>query len=137
MALPHPQSRKDHYRNEEKPSLRGVTRNFVKRTVDVAEDRNGKDKVNPANNRTFGGVLHDEYDLLDSRFQLVPSFHGFSPGAPRIVIFESGIPRLSRSWDFRPAGLSGSVRGLAVRPARFEKKSPPHVDFAALHSTYT
>ena len=118
MALPHPQSRKDHYRNEEKPSWRGVTGNFVKRTVDVAEDRNGKDEVNPANNRTFGGVLHNEYDLLDSRFQLGPSFHGFSPGAPRIVIFEKwdstafSLVGFSACWPLRFGAGAGCSAGV-------------------------
>jgi len=59
MAFPHPQSRKDHYRNKDKPSSGGVVWNFVKRTINIAEYRNTKDEVNPANNRTFGGIFHD------------------------------------------------------------------------------
>src|ERR1700746_598322 len=54
VAFPHPQSRKDHDRNENKPSRRGVVWNFIERTIDIAEYRNAEDGVNPAKNRTFG-----------------------------------------------------------------------------------
>jgi hypothetical protein len=59
MALPHPQSRKDHYWKEHKPSCGGVVWEFFKRTINITEYRNGKDHVNPAENRTFGGIFHD------------------------------------------------------------------------------
>src|SRR5579864_9030142 len=59
MAFPHPQSRKHKCRDEDKPSSRGIVWNLVKRTVDVTDYRNGKDEVNPANNRTFGGIFHE------------------------------------------------------------------------------
>src|SRR5882672_9919910 len=62
MAFPHPQSRKDHYRKEDKPSCGGIVRKFFKRTIDIAEYRNGKDDVNPAKNRTLGGIFHDWCD---------------------------------------------------------------------------
>src|SRR6266404_1050644 len=58
MAFPHPQSRKDHYRKEDKPSCGGIVRKFFKRTIDITEYRNGKDDVNPAKNRTFGGIFY-------------------------------------------------------------------------------
>src|SRR5580693_3547028 len=58
MPFPHPQSRKDKYRNEDKPSSGGVVWNLVKRTVNVTDYRNAQDDVNPANNRTFGGITH-------------------------------------------------------------------------------
>ena len=58
MALPHPQSRKDHYRKEDIPSCGGVVGKSFKRTIDIAEYRNAKDDVNPAKNRTFGGIFH-------------------------------------------------------------------------------
>jgi len=60
MAFPHPQSRKNKCRNEDKPSGRGVIWNLVKRAINVTEYRNAKDEVNPAKNRTcrgFGGGL--------------------------------------------------------------------------------
>ena len=52
MPFPHPQSRKDHDRNEHKPSLEGIARKFVEGTVDITEDRDAEDNVNPAKNRT-------------------------------------------------------------------------------------
>ena len=55
MAFPHPQSREDHDRNEDEPGLEGVVGKFVKRTVNIADYRNGKDDVNPAKNRTRDG----------------------------------------------------------------------------------
>src|SRR5713226_4736090 len=58
MAFPHPQSRKDHYRKEDKPSSGGVIWNFFKRTINITEYRNAKDDVNPAKNRTLGGIIH-------------------------------------------------------------------------------
>src|SRR5215472_8999461 len=58
MAFPHPKSRKDKDRNEDKPSSGGVVWNLVERTVNVTDYRNGQDDVNPANNRTFGGIKH-------------------------------------------------------------------------------
>src|SRR2546421_1622334 len=59
VAFPHPQSRKDHYRKEDKPSCGGVVWKFFKRTINIAEYRNAKDDVNPAKNRTFGALVHD------------------------------------------------------------------------------
>lgn len=56
MAFPHPKPRKNHYRNEEKPSRVGVLGNFVKRTVNITDDRNAKENVNPAKNRTLRGT---------------------------------------------------------------------------------
>jgi hypothetical protein len=58
MALPHPQSRKDKNRNEDKPSGGGVIWNFFKRTVNIPEYRNAKDKVNRTNNRTCRDLNH-------------------------------------------------------------------------------
>ena len=54
MAFPHPQSRKDHYRKEDKPNCGGVARKFFKRTIDITEYRNAKDEVNRAKNQTLG-----------------------------------------------------------------------------------
>src|SRR5579872_3341334 len=63
VAFPHPQSRKDHYRNEDKPGPEGVVGKLFKRTIDVTEYRNGKNDVNPAKNRPFGAFFHDEFVL--------------------------------------------------------------------------
>ena len=59
MAFPHPQSRKDHDRNKDKASREGVLRNRVERTVDVSEDRNAEDDVNPAEDRTCEASARD------------------------------------------------------------------------------
>ena len=58
MAFPHPKSRKDHYRNDDKPNPVGVLWNFFKRTINITEYRNAKDDVNPAKNRTFDALVH-------------------------------------------------------------------------------
>src|SRR5438876_9633041 len=55
VAFPHPQSRKDHYRKEDKPSCGGIAWKFFKRTINTTEYRNGKDD---AKNRTLGGNIH-------------------------------------------------------------------------------
>ena len=67
MTFPHPQSGKDHYRNEDKPSRRGVVWNFLKRTINITEYRDAKDDVNPAKNRALGCVTDHFVFLLDSR----------------------------------------------------------------------
>lgn len=59
MAFPHPQSRKDKYRKEDKPNSRGVVWNVFKRAINITEYRNTKDDVNPAKNRTFDALVHD------------------------------------------------------------------------------
>lgn len=61
MAFPHQQSCKDHEREEDIPSRKGVLRNLVKRTVDVAIYRNADDDVNPAKDCTW---VHDVPILL-------------------------------------------------------------------------
>ena len=56
MAFPHPKSRKEHYRNDDKPNAGGVLWNFFKRTINITEYRNAKDDVNPAKNRGLEGM---------------------------------------------------------------------------------
>ena len=58
MTFPHPKSRKGQQRNENKPSGSGLVWNLVKRAINIADDRNGKDDVNPAKNRTYSGLVH-------------------------------------------------------------------------------
>src|SRR5260370_42609593 len=62
MAFPHPQSRKDQYRDEDKPSSWGVVWNLFKRTINISDYRNAHDDVNPAIDCTFGGIFHDGCD---------------------------------------------------------------------------
>ena len=59
MALLYPKSRKDEYRNGNKPNNGGIVWKFFKRTINITDYRNAKDEVNPAKNRTFGGIYHD------------------------------------------------------------------------------
>src|SRR6185312_13735720 len=56
MAFPHPKSRKDKYGNEDETNKGSVVGNCFKRTINIPDYRNGKDEVNPAKNRTFGGA---------------------------------------------------------------------------------
>ena len=51
MAFPHPQSRKDHYGDDDKPSGGGVAGKLFKRTINVTEYRNTEGDVDPAKNR--------------------------------------------------------------------------------------
>lgn len=48
MAFPHPQSRKNHQRNKDIPGEWSVIWNFVKRAVDITDDRNTQYDVTPA-----------------------------------------------------------------------------------------
>jgi hypothetical protein len=59
MAFPHPEPRKEHYWQEDKPGCGRVIWNDIKRAVNVADYRNAADDVNPANDRTLGSLLHD------------------------------------------------------------------------------
>ena len=59
MAFPHPRSRENHYRNDEKSNTGGVLWNFFKRAINITDYWNAKNDVNPADNRTFAGIFHD------------------------------------------------------------------------------
>jgi hypothetical protein len=48
MAFPHPKSRKEEDRKEDKPNSGGVLRDLFKRAIDITDDRNAEDDVNPA-----------------------------------------------------------------------------------------
>src|SRR5579871_3087506 len=58
MAFPQPQSGKHHCRKEDKSSWSGVTWKLVKRTINVAVDRNTKNDVNTTKNRALCGHIH-------------------------------------------------------------------------------
>src|ERR1700704_3266812 len=93
MAFPHPKSRKDKYRKEDKPNSGGAIWNFFKRTINITEYRNAKDDVNPAKNRTFGGIFHDY-----------------------VVLHLSATPRhlLWPSWAFRYRTAGRTRRSIAA-----------------------
>jgi len=59
MALPHPKSGKDNYREGHVSNDRGVIWKFFKRTINITNYRNAKDNVDRAKNQTFGGISHD------------------------------------------------------------------------------
>jgi hypothetical protein len=63
MAFPHPKSGNDHDWKEHKPGREGIAWKFLKRTIDIAQYRNAEDDVNRAEDRTFSGFFHDEFDL--------------------------------------------------------------------------
>src|ERR1700730_8184940 len=58
MAFPHPQSRKDKYRNGDIPNHGCVVWKFFKRTINITGYRNAKDEVDQARNPTLGGITH-------------------------------------------------------------------------------
>jgi hypothetical protein len=59
MAFPHPNSRNDHDRKGDIPNHGSVVRQLLEWTIDITDYRNAKDDVNPAKNRTLGGISHD------------------------------------------------------------------------------
>ena len=120
MAFPHPQSRKDHHRKEDKPSCGGVVRKSFKRTIDITDYRNAKDDVIPTKNRTFGGVIHDRCD--PPRFTTLepPSAgQGIPPG---LAGQESAAPE--------PAGRGKGPSGGAAPVVEIRPRAPgaqPHL----------
>jgi hypothetical protein len=64
MALPHPQSRKEHKRNDDISNTGCVCWKYVKRAINIPEYRYAEDEVNAANNCTFGGIFHDSIPPL-------------------------------------------------------------------------
>src|SRR5690348_671877 len=58
MAFPHPQTGKDHDRNEDKPGRTGVLREIFERTINIADNRNAQNDVNPAKNPTWDAWAH-------------------------------------------------------------------------------
>src|SRR5262245_8081739 len=60
MALPHPQARQDNRGNGDKSDHGGIFGKLFKRTVSITDDRNAKEEVNPAKNRTLDALGHDD-----------------------------------------------------------------------------
>jgi hypothetical protein len=59
MAFPHPQSSNYYHRDGDESNNGGVVRDFFERTINITDDRNGKDDMNPAKDRALGGFFHD------------------------------------------------------------------------------
>jgi hypothetical protein len=90
MAFPHPKSRKEHYRNDDKPNTGGVLWNFFQRTINIPEYRNAKDDVNPAKNRTFGGLFHDfGLSSISRRYREWPILCAFLSAEP--ILFQFNV----------------------------------------------
>ncbi len=58
MGGPHPKSGQSDGRNSNEAHNGGIVRKLIKRTIDIANDRNAEDEVNPARNRAFSGLSH-------------------------------------------------------------------------------
>src|SRR5579862_8205616 len=61
MAFPHPQSRQQHDGKKHKARDRSIVRKDMKRAVNIAEDRNGEDDMDPEHDHSLGCVLHDHH----------------------------------------------------------------------------
>src|SRR5262245_41198464 len=96
MAFPHPGSRKDHCRSEDKPNSGGVVWNFVKWTIDITEYQNAQDDVNPAKDRTLSPLVHDivMYDFVsDNRHAAAVKCNAFLFGRAPICAGPPGPRR--------------------------------------------
>src|SRR6478735_11197117 len=58
MTFPHPETGEKHHGKEHVAGRGRVVRKHLERAVDVADDRNGADEVDPAEDGTFGGLCH-------------------------------------------------------------------------------
>jgi hypothetical protein len=61
MAFPHPKSRQGKYRKKDKSNERCVVWNLVERAINVTNDGNAEDEMNPAKNPTFDASVCDVY----------------------------------------------------------------------------
>jgi len=88
MAFPHPQSRKHHHGNEDIPGLEGVVWKLFKRAIDVTEDWDGTDDVNPAKNCTRDASVRDVRLTRGGicRYHLVVKIDKASDGEPKNII---------------------------------------------------
>jgi hypothetical protein len=82
MAFPHPQSRNDNHRKGDVPNNRGIVWKLLEGAVNVTDYRNAEEDVNPAENRTSGGISH--------------SIHFLSEFAAHT--FQRVLPGLSAAW---------------------------------------
>lgn len=105
MAFRHPKSRKEHYRNDDKPNTGGVPWNFFKRTINIPKYRNAKDDVNPAKNRTLVASFMISLSSIDRRYRVIysglPLMRLFLARAPRTSMVLNGEPMRASSLDSR------------------------------------
>src|SRR5450432_3701154 len=64
VAFPHPQSCEDQYGEKDESDRPGVVWSIRRRIVNVTDDRNATDDVNPAKNGTFSSLFHGEFSFI-------------------------------------------------------------------------
>ena len=83
MACPHPESRKDKYRKEDKPNSRHVVWNFFKRTINITNYRNAKDEVTEFIDQTALNLFRDDTERLVEKAVRPPHPHRRSASRAR------------------------------------------------------
>src|SRR5215469_1192591 len=117
MPFPHPYSRKDHCRNEDKPCRGSIVWNLVERTINVTEDGNAEDEVNPAKNGTCEASAHDVGWLGHGVTPRILTFGlCFFPVSPVKVLAERYFRGIA-SWRKERAGM-GARRSRLLRRLR-------------------
>ena len=64
MAFPHPKSGKRDCWNRHIPNNGSVIWKFLKGTINITDDRNREDEVNPAKYGTHGGFSHHWFVIM-------------------------------------------------------------------------
>lgn len=93
LAFPHQKSCQDNDRKVEISKKRGVWLNHLRRTINITDQREAEENVNPAKNRTFGVWVHDVV-MVNDDIGYAPNY-GRSP-SPRL---RQGAARTS--WPSR------------------------------------
>src|SRR6266852_1952218 len=118
VAFPHPQSRNQQYGEKDIPNSPSVVWSIRRRIINVTEYRNATDNVNPAKNRTFGSLLHDEILLYLSE----------TPRHLRLLCALDGqwgswIPTCFAYSAFNPCPPNFIASGPTMRPMGFPARS--------------
>jgi hypothetical protein len=129
MALPHPQSRKDKQRNEDKPGCRSILWEFVEGAINVTNDGNGKDEVNQAKNRTLSHIetFQSAVCRFVKRLKVCPGQNSLATTGlidlfryPGLTFWAkaAAVPRAVSSSGVQVAPLKGVDRHRIKKPAR-------------------
>src|SRR5215472_151495 len=117
MPFPHPYSRKDHCRNEDKPCRGSIVWNLVERTINVTEDGNAEDEVNPAKNGTCEASAHDVGWLGHGVTPRILTFgFCFFPVSPVKVLAERYFREIA-SWRKERARMGGPAFTAFASPS--------------------
>ena len=81
MALPHPEPRQHHDGKKDEPRRGRVVGEDLKGAVDIADDRNGADQMNPAEDHAQGCLSHGDSYSVYSKATLRRA--GITPAAPK------------------------------------------------------